>query len=71
LWVFETAPLASRPQPTPSQRFSNSWAFAGGPGVILVAQYDDAPLLDGKTSYNELVRQQHKQACAKGTAGNC
>jgi hypothetical protein len=64
--VFETEAITVRPQPTPSQRFSNSWKFAGGPGVILVAQYDDTPLLNGKTSYSELVRQQHKLACVEG-----
>jgi hypothetical protein len=69
--VFETEAITARPQPTPSQRFSNSWAFAGGPGVILVAQYDDTPLLNGKTSYSELVRQQHKQACANGSILKC
>jgi hypothetical protein len=62
LWIFETAPLPSRPQPTPSQRFSSSWAFKGGPGLIIVARYDDAPLLNNKTSYSELVRQQLVQA---------
>ncbi|WIA21176.1 hypothetical protein OEZ85_005482 [Tetradesmus obliquus] len=55
VWVFETAPLAARPQPLPSQRFSNSWPFKGGRGIFIAARYDNAPLINNKTFYNELV----------------